>query len=85
MDRRHAWMMQLNPKLFNYKVFKDATPFLFGEQFSTQTKDHLEAAEALRKTMAAENSKKVFRKATSRKTVAGVATSIAAQEGSQGW
>ena len=60
-DRRHALMMQLNPKLkqlFSYKDFKDAAPFLFGEQFSTQAKDRLEAAEVLRKTMAAENSKK---------------------------
>ena len=57
--------MQLNPKLkqlISYKYFKDAALFLFGEQFSTQAKDRLEAAKALRKTMAAENSKKGFQK-----------------------
>ena len=61
MDWRHALMMQVNPKLkqlFSYKDFKDAAPFLFREQFGTQAKVRLEAAEVLRKTMAAENSKK---------------------------
>ena len=65
MDRRHALMMQLNHKLkqlFSYKDFKDAALFLFGEQFRTQAKDCLEAAEALRKTMASENSTKDFQK-----------------------
>ena len=77
--------MQLNPKLkqlFSYKDFKDATPFLFGEQFSTQAKDCLEAAKALRKTMATENSKKGFQKGHNLpEKVAGVATTTAAQEG----
>ena len=65
MDRRHALMMQLNPKLkqmFSHKDFEDAAPFLFGEKFGALAKDRLEAAEALRKTMITENSKKGFQK-----------------------
>ena len=84
MDRRHALMMQLNPKLkqlFSYKDFQDAAPFLFGENFGTLAKDRLKAAEALRKSMPMQTLRRVFRKATSRKTVAGVATSTAALEG----
>ena len=59
--------MQLNPKLkqlFRYKNFQDAASFLFGENFGTLAKDHLEAAEALKKSMLMANSQKVFRKAT---------------------
>ena len=42
MDRRHALMMQLNPKLkqlLSYKDIQDAAPYLFGENFSILAKD----------------------------------------------
>ena len=49
---RQALMLQLNPKLkqlFPDSDFKDAAPYLFGENFGTMAKEHLEAAEALKK------------------------------------
>ena len=81
-------MMQLNPKLkqlFSYKDFKDAAPFLFGEQFGTQAKDHLEAAEALRKTMATESSKKGFQKGHFQKNSHGGDNHYSDTGGSRGW
>ena len=84
MDRRHALMMQLNPKLkqlFSHKDFKDVAPFLFGEKFGALAKDRLEAAEALRKTMITENFKNGFQKGHFQKNSCGVAASTAAQEG----
>ena len=50
--RRQALMLQLNPKLkqlVSDADFKDAAPYLFGENFGTLAKEHLEAAEALKK------------------------------------
>ena len=85
MDRRHAVMMQLNPKLkqlISHTDFKDAAPFLFGEKFGAMAKEHLEAAEVLRRPCLLITPNGVFRKATFKKQVAGVATgTTAAQEG----
>jgi len=47
-----ALMTQFNPKLrqlFSGTDFKDAPPFLFGENFGMLAKERLEASEALRK------------------------------------
>ena len=88
MDRRHALMMQLNPKLkqlFSNKDFKDAAPFLFGEQFGTQARDHLEAAEALRRTMTTENSKKGFQKGHFQKNSREGGSQYSGTGGSRGW
>ena len=76
-------MMQLNPtlrQLFSYKDLQDATPFLFGENFGTLAKDHLEVVEALRKSIPIANSRKGFHKGHFQKTVTGVAASKATQE-----
>ena len=52
MAWRNALMLQLNPKLkqlFNKDDFKNAAPLLFGESFCPLTKEHLEAAAALKR------------------------------------
>ena len=87
MDRRHALMMQLNPKLkqlINHKDFKDAAPLLFGEKFGTMAKECLEAAEVLRKTMSSDNSKRGFQKSHSQKTSRG-GNQYSGSGGSWGW
>ena len=87
MNRRHALMMQLNPKLkqmFSYKDFQDAAPFLFGENFGTMAKECLEAAEALRKSIPMANSKKGFQKGHFQK-VAGGGSQYSSAGRSQGW
>ena len=51
-------MLQLNPKLkqlFPDGDFKDAAPYLFGENFGTMAKERLEAAEALKKAISLDN------------------------------
>ena len=51
-SRRQTLMLQLNPKLkqlFSDADFKDAAPYLFRENFGKLAKEHLEAAEALKK------------------------------------
>ena len=51
-SRRQALMLQLTPKLkqlFFDADFKDAAPYLFGENFRTLAKECLEVAEALKK------------------------------------
>ena len=88
MDRRHALMMQLNPKLkqlFSYKDFKDAAPFLFGEKFGALAKDRLEAAEVLRRTMTTENSRRGFQKGHSQKHSRGGGNQFSGTGGSRGW
>ena len=88
MDRRHALMMQLNPKLkqlINHKDFKDAAPLLFGEKFGTMAKERLEAAEVLRKTMSSDNSKRGFQKSHSQKTSRGGGNQYSGSGGSRGW
>ena len=88
MDRRHALMMQLNPKLkqlFSYKDFRDAVPFLFGENFGTLAKDRLEAAEALRKSMPMANPKKGFQKGHFQKNSRGGGSQYSGTGGSRGW
>jgi len=55
--RRQALMTQLNPKLkqlFSGTDFKDAPPFLFGENFGVLAKECLEASEALRKSVSSD-------------------------------
>ena len=50
--RRQALLLQLNPKLkqlVSEADFKDAAPYLFGENFGKLAKERLEAAEALKK------------------------------------
>ena len=88
MDRRHALMMQLNPKLkqlFSYKDFQDAAPFLFGENFGTLAKNRLEAAEALGKSMPMANSKKGFQKGHFQKNSCGGGSQYSSTGGSRGW
>ena len=88
MDRRHALMMQLNPKLkhlFSHKDFKDAAPFLFGEKFGTLAKDRLEAAEVLRKSTSTENSKRGFQKGHFQKNSRGGGSQYSGTGGSRGW
>ena len=50
--RRQALLLQLNPKLKKLASdadFKDSALYLFGENFGTLAKKHLEAAEAVKK------------------------------------
>ena len=52
--RRNALLMQLNPQLKQLVEdvdFKEAPPFLFGENFGTLAKERIEAAAALTKTL----------------------------------
>ena len=56
-SRRQALMLQLNPKLkqlFPDGDFKDAAPYLFGENFGAMAKERLEAAEALKKAISSD-------------------------------
>ena len=56
--RRQALMLQLNPKLkqlFPDGDFRDAAPYLFGENFGRIAKERLEAAEALKKAISLDN------------------------------
>ena len=51
---RQALMLQLYPKLkqlFSDADFKDASPYLFGENFGTSAMERLEAAEVLKKAI----------------------------------
>ena len=60
---RQALMLQLNSKLkqlFPDGDFKNAAPYLFGENFGTLAKEHLEAAEALKKTLILDRGQKGF-------------------------
>lgn len=59
--------------------------YLFGENFGTLAKEHLEAADALKKVLYSNKGHQVFREATLRRTqVVGVATgSAATQEGAK--
>ena len=84
-SRRQALMLQLNPKLkqlFSDADFKDAAPYLFGENFGTLAKECLEAAEALKKaTFSDKAHHRGFQKSYPQKNlVAGVAASSAAME-----
>ena len=52
--RRNALLMQLNPQLKQLVEdvdFKEAPPFLFGENFGTLAKERIEAAAVLTKTL----------------------------------
>ena len=87
MDRRHALMMQLNPKLkqlISHKDFKDAAPFHFGEKFGAMAKECLEAAEVLKKTMSSDNSKQGFQKSHSQRTSHGGGNQYSVAGGSRG-
>ena len=51
--RRNTILMQLNPQLkplFSDADFKDAAPFLFGENFGTVAKERMDVSTALKKT-----------------------------------
>ena len=61
--RRNALLMQLNPQLKQLVEdvdFKEAPPFLFGENFGTLAKERLEAAAALTKTLGLDKSRQGF-------------------------
>ena len=61
--RRNALLMQLNPQLKQLVEdvdFKEAPPFLFGENFGTLAKERLEAAAALTKTLGVDKSRQGF-------------------------
>ena len=56
--RRQVLMLQVNPKLKQLLPdgdFKDAAPYLFGENFGALAKERLEAAEALKKAISSDN------------------------------
>ena len=62
---RNALLMQLNPQLKQLVEdvdFKEAPPFLFGENFGTLAKERLEAAAALTKTLGVDKSRQGFHK-----------------------
>ena len=62
-SRRQALMLQLNPKLkqlFPDGDFKDAAPYLFGENFGALAKERLEAADALKKAIASDRGQRGF-------------------------
>ena len=63
--RRNTLLMQLNPQLKQLVEdvdFKEAPPFLFGENFGTLAKERLEAAAALTKTLGVDKSRQGFHK-----------------------
>ena len=71
MDRRHAIMMQVNPKLKHlicHMDFHDAAPLLFGEKFGSMAKERLEAAEVIKKTTSSDYSKRGFQKGHPQRT-----------------
>ena len=59
--RRNALLMQLK-QLVEDVDFKEAPPFLFGENFGTLAKERLEAAAALTKTLGVDKSRQGFHK-----------------------
>ena len=66
--RRNALLMQLNPQLKQLVEdvdFKEAPPFLFGENFGTLAKERIEAAAALTKTPGIDKSRQGFQKSHS--------------------
>ena len=59
--RRNALLMQLNPQLKQLVEdvdFKEAPPFLFGENFGTLAKERIETAAALTKTLSRQDFQK---------------------------
>ena len=57
--------MQLNPQLKQLVedvYFKEAPPFLFGENFGTLAKERIKAAAALTKTLGIDKSRQGFQK-----------------------
>ena len=63
--RRNALLIQLNPQLKQLVEdvdFKEAPPFLFGENFGTLAKERIEAAAALTKTLGIDKSRQGFQK-----------------------
>ena len=88
--RRQALMLQLNPRLkqlFPDIDFKDAAPYLFGENFGALSKERLEAAEALKKAVSFDKGGRGFQRSYPQRTAGrgGGYQSSGRAGGNRGW
>ena len=87
-ERRKVLLQHLNPllkQLVEESDFKEAPPMLFGENFGVLDKQRIEAAAALKKTLATDKGKRGFRQSHPQKNWGGGGGSSMYSGQRRGW